>query len=263
MMNRVLTGFLIVIILMAFAPVYSKPTKQPTTTPARKTKPPRALTKKELNTFLDRLQKEFGGIKTSATDFVQEKHLSILQESVRSTGRTLYRYPKTVRFEILSPFRSVLIASERQVAKYEHIQGKWKKLKLKNTDIMAMVMENVSTWLRGDFRKHRRIYDISAKQGEAVRVILTPRHKEFRKVITAIELQFDKKIKRLVSVTIRESGGDYTVMKFHNERRNINFPKAVFDTSLDQPVKVILPKKPKPSTKPAMKIKKRVARTRE
>lgn len=215
--------------------------------PAKSTRP---LTETELAKLLDKLEKELGTLRTLSTDFRQEKHLSMFSDIVKAEGICLFRRPDTVRFELTKPFHSVMIAKGKAVAKFERIDGRWRKLKLGNPDVIRMVTGQIASWLQGRFRAKSDIYKISAVVGRRTTLILTPRKKGLREYITAIELGLTDDRKRIASVTIREAEGDFTVMRFTAERRDVVLPDRVFDATGEAPTPLPA-RKELPTSRPA------------
>ena len=206
----------------------------PGTRPAGEPKPapPRELSAAELKELLATLSKEMGSIRTLRAAFVQEKHVSLFTEVVKVEGWTFFSRPDCVRLEMTAPFRSALIAQGKSVAKYEFADGQWQKLKLQSPDVVLKVTGQIAAWLQGQLDKEG-IYTVSALAAAdgQVSVVLVPKAEELRKYISATELGLSADRKRLVSVTIREPGGDFTRMTFSAEERDVELPKEIFSTS--------------------------------
>jgi len=199
----------------------------------------RKLSDTELQVLLLRLENELGSIQSMKSDFVQEKHLSIFTDAAIAKGALFFLRPDNVRFEIREPFQSVLIARHNAVAKYEFVDGKWVKLNLGAPYVVLMVTGQIATWLQGRFRDKSDIYELSAIAGAHTVVILTPRNEQIKKHIAAIELGLSEEKNRVNSVTIRESGGDYTHMTFSNQERDISLPDRTFDTTGSMPFEMV------------------------
>ncbi len=207
----------------------------------------RKLTKNQLNRLLEQTEKEFGKIQSLSADFVQNKHLSIFTETIKSGGHFFFKSPGMIRFEITEPFKSVLIVNDGRVGKYEFVDGKWVKLNSGGQEMILVVMENITSWLKGRFRDQENIYTISAVEHkntkelqsniakQIITIILTPKDKRFRKYINSIELGMADDKKGLNHIIIRESGMDYTKIDFINEKRNIAFPAKVFEDCRFEP----------------------------
>jgi outer membrane lipoprotein-sorting protein len=198
----------------------------------------RPLSHDELQALLNRLETNLGGLKTLQAGFVQEKHLAIFTDVVKSEGLILFERPDRVRFEITKPFRSVLVTSGKSVARYEYESVGWRKLDAGDAPMVLIVTKQIGAWLEGRFRDENDIYGISAEVSETPTVILTPREEGLRKYISSIRLRLDSAVTRVASVTICEPSGDYTLMTFVDEERNATLPASAFDTTAPAPVEV-------------------------
>ena len=189
-----------------------------------------------LKKLLQQLEKEFGGIRSLQAEFIQENHLSVFEDVAQTRGVCLFLHPQSIRFEIQEPFRSIVVADGKHAARYEQLEGRWRKLNVQDGEALLVVMNQIAAWLQGDFNQQTDIYDIRARQAERVSVILIPRHKALLKIISSIELQLDKDKKKFTSVTMRQPGGDYSVMRFSSEQRNAALAAGLFDVSAKVPV---------------------------
>jgi outer membrane lipoprotein-sorting protein len=192
------------------------------------------LSADELQTLLTHIENRFGKIQSLITDFIQEKHLSIFTEVVKSRGVLMYQHPARIRFEFTEPFQSVFIVNDRSTATFEFVNKKWRKQNTGNARMTRMITEQILVWLQGRFREKDDVYDISAITNGRTRLILTPKHKAFRKHIQSIELGLNVDNTGLTDIILRESGNDYTLISFINERRNPEITKDAFAT--DNPV---------------------------
>jgi len=193
---------------------------------------------KELESFLIVLEKKFAEIRSLKVDFIQEKHLEMLSKPSIGKGILCFKQPKSIRFEMTQPFHSILIVDDEKVARYERTDNNWKKLQQGSTKVLSLVMNQITTWLQGNFREQSSIYHISAKQSEIKTVILTPKHKQLLTLISSIELGLNKKETRFDTVTIKEPGGDYTLLKLEKETRNPILPAKIFDTRAELPQEI-------------------------
>ena len=211
----------------------SQPGMVPETQPALSAEP---LGETELNALLDRLKQEQDALRTLLVEFSQEKHLSLFADVVRAEGFCLFRRPETVRFEFTAPYRSVLVAQGIQVAHFEHAGNQWERIRVNNPDVVRLVIGQISSWICGQFRNGSDIYSIAAFRDKDVLVRLTPRLQDLRRYITAVEVRFEIADKaRVTSVTIREPNGDFTILLFKRERRNISLADELFDTTGPKP----------------------------
>ncbi len=201
----------------------------------------RKIEGQELATLLKRLAKEFGQVRTLQAEFVQEKHLSLFKDVAETRGVFLFQQPRSVRFEIRQPFRSIVLADGKHAAKYEQVEGNWRRLDIQEAEVLLIVMNQISSWILGEFGKNTDLYDIRATQDGCISVILLPRPKAMSKIISEIDLQLDETSTRFKSIVVREPQGDYSIMKFVSEVRNAALDKNLFDTSSKVPLEYKYP----------------------
>ncbi len=165
--------------------------------------------------LIKKIAKSMGKAQTVVAEFEQEKHYSLFDEVVKQQGMILYRRPDRLRWEIQQPFRSILIVAGTEVAKFEFRKGKRKKLKLgRAKDVLLIVMDQIRSWFRGDFKKSDRDYDVDFFGQTPARIVMRPKSKSLRKAVHSFELVLAKDLASVTQVTIREQGGDKTVMRF-------------------------------------------------
>lgn len=205
---------------------------------------PVMLSEKELEKLLARIEKDTSALITLKTDMTQEKHLEMFNDVLRSKGVCIFQKPDKVRLDTSSPYRSSLITSGKRVVKYSFSNGKWVRLKLPSKDIVLMVTRQIADWLQGRFVTKDSLYNISAFKGRRTTITLTPKNDKLRATLNRIELTLSADRFRIESVTIFESGDDFTVMRFSNELENIELPKNVFDTHPAEPTLVNIPSPP-------------------
>ena len=193
------------------------------------------LSPDEQERFLKLVEGNLSTIRSLWTEFLQEKHLEIFTEVVKAKGRCIFQSPDRVRFEFTEPFKSVLIVKDGKLSKYEFLEGKWQKLETGQQQIILMVIDHITSWIRGRFAEKQDVYEIAVEKGDNTRIILSPKNEKFREHIRSIELVLTKEEKGLKQIIIREPGGDYTQITFINEKRNIDIPAAVFDGSGPEP----------------------------
>lgn len=196
------------------------------------------LNETELNALLDELDETFGALSTVRTRFVQEKHLAIFRDVVTAKGVLYFEKPDRVRFEIVEPFRSVLIADGKSVAQFEFIGGAWEKLRSGGRDGILTVTGQIASWLQGQFRQNGDIYAISARQGDRTSIVLKPKDQGLAEYIRRINIALDKSHSRIERLEIHEPSGDYTAIVFSENSHNVELPPGLFRTSGQAPAQV-------------------------
>jgi outer membrane lipoprotein-sorting protein len=188
---------------------------------------------KEAQAFLALAEKNLGAMKSLRAEFRQEKHLTMFSDVIKSRGVLAFARPNQLRWEIIKPFRSLLIVNGQKVAKFDSRDGKPRKLKLGAEKVVREITNQVFMWHQGRFRQQSGAYQIEVFGGPVRQVVLRPKNPKLREAIKAIELRFSKDLTRIMTVTIRESGGDFTRLTFINEQQNKKMPQQYF--SVERP----------------------------
>jgi outer membrane lipoprotein-sorting protein len=184
--------------------------------------------------LLRRLRESRAPYHTFATRFVQRKHLDILQVDLESEGMIFFRRPGSVRYEILSPSRSLMVYDGKKVRCYAFSEGKWNLLNSPSATAIGQVLRQIGRWIQGDFDADRKMFEISvvsAQDGGGC-IHLVPHSEALAKYVRRVEIYVvkatdDYQVNRVI---IRESDVDMTDMRFRQERRNQEIPEGTFAT---------------------------------
>lgn len=214
---------LITIILFAVAPLFAIE--------------PKPVSEDQLSQLLENIEKNFSKIKTLKTMLIQEKNISLFSETIISTGFCIFKSPDKLRLEFIKPFKSSLIINNHQIFKYEFFNGNWQKLDSGNKEIMLLIMENITSWLKGRF-KDPNLYEIIAFKNKNITFLLTPKASEFKKFIKSFELGLNSEMNGLEYIIINETKKNYTKILFHNDEINKEIPDIIFDGTHDKPYPV-------------------------
>ncbi len=172
------------------------------------------------------LKETAGSIETVQAEFVQEKHLEILNKPLISTGYLYFKAPESLRWEYASPFESVLLMHKGNVARY--VKGEDGFVRDEGTRLQAMqiVMDEISMWLSGNFRDNPD-FEASLEPGPVI--VLKPKNEGFAAIIQRIELALSQTPGLIETVAIYESETSFTRLKFANERLNQPIQDSVFE----------------------------------
>ena len=172
------------------------------------------------------LKETAGSIETVQAEFVQEKHLEILNKPLISTGSLYFKAPGSLRWEYASPFESVLLMHKGNVARFVKGEDGFARDEGTRLQAMQIVMDEISMWLGGNFRDNPD-FEASLKPGPVI--VLTPKNEGFAAIIQRIELALSQIPGLIETVTIYESKTSFTRLAFTNERLNQPIPDSVFE----------------------------------
>ena len=177
------------------------------------------------NSFQE-IKKETGNIKSIKAQFIQEKHMKILKRPLISKGVFLFQNPGSLRWEYISPIKSILLIHNGNTKRYSNKNGVITKDSGISLEAMQFVMQEITGWLSGNF-DNNPLFNATLKQGKTI--VLIPKNKSFSKMIEKIEISFSKKPGVIDFVMIYESKDSYTKLKFINQVINEKLEDALFN----------------------------------
>jgi hypothetical protein len=169
-----------------------------------------------------------------ATRFTQHKRLAMLDVTLESEGMIFFSRPGSIRFEMLSPVRSLMLYDGKKVRCYTFTDGAWKLLNNPAATAIGQVLRQIGRWIQGDFDADRKMFDIDVVPAEtgAGCIRMLPRNEALSKYIQRIEIYVEKAPEyRVTRVLIRESDVDMTDMRFRQELRNQPTPEGTYSSA--------------------------------
>ncbi len=189
---------------------------------------------------LEQLGGAMARAETLFTHFVQERHLSLFNEPLRSEGFLCFQKPGRIRWETTSPYKSILVSDGSGVAQFEWADGKWKKLEIGLGDALQNVVSQIAGVMDGRFAGDRRNYSASlTHSSEGYVVKLVPQNAMVRRMMAAIEVHLAADLKGTRRVVLRETGGDFTDIRFSEQVANLVMPPRSFDRTAPMDIETI------------------------
>lgn len=169
---------------------------------------------------------------TVFTRFVQERHLALFAEPLRSEGFLCFQQPGRIRWETLVPYQSILVSDGAGVAQFEYADGHWKKLDLGLGGALQHIVSQIAGVMDGRFARDQRGYTAMVTNGvDELVVTLIPQNETIRKVMASIELHLAANLTATRRIVLRETDGDYTEIIFTGQTVNFEPPAKTFDRS--------------------------------
>ena len=164
---------------------------------------------------------------TIQSDFVQEKHLTVLSDKIVSTGKFYFKKENQLRWEYTSPIKYLIILSNNKV--FIKDNNKTNQYDLGSNKAFREINNIMSGAVQGnllqDETKYKPVYYESNKN---YLVILTPIDKTMKDYIKSIYLYFDKKNLSVTMIKLVENSDDYTLIQFSNRKQNMVISADMF-----------------------------------
>lgn len=166
-------------------------------------------------------------IRSVKSDFLQKRFLQILTKPLLSEGKLFFYTPDSLRWEYLSPLRSVMLQKGSTIQVYNFSEGKWKPEITQAVEARRMVVAEISQWFQGRFDESKA-FKHTYSPGPPARIILLPRD-GINRFIQRIEIVLSAKPGVIDRVEIEEPGGSRTSIEFRNVEINSSFSSEVFE----------------------------------
>ena len=153
-------------------------------------------------------------LKTISSDFIQEKHVSMLKEPLISSGRFVYEKPDRLYWEIIKPSPAGFVVRGGKARRWEGDPHKAETFDVQREPVARAIVEQVSAWARADFPWLEKRYRITITEDRPTSLKLLPLSSQEKKYVSHLIIAFSGDWSHVISVEIHEKGGDYVRIKF-------------------------------------------------
>lgn len=182
---------------------------------------------KDLSQLQKRIQATSKEIISIQASFEQLKHLSILENDIKSSGMFYFKREDMLKWAYEKPYQYVIVMTGDEI-KIKNEQ-KVSAFNVKSNRIFSEISLMMSILLRGEiFESHS--FSIEMKENNNYYLaLLQPSTKELKQFLSTVYMYFDKKQLTVSKLRMMEKSGDYTLITFHNKETNIEIPDNIFD----------------------------------
>lgn len=159
------------------------------------------------------IQKTARKVKSVRTRFVQKKRMKMLKDPLVSRGRLVFKSPKEIRWEYISPFRSLVVMRKGRMDRFVWRNGKFVKDADAETRTMHIVLQEVADWMKGEFTSSKS-FNASLKPGIPSVIVMKPRIKAIKKFIEQITVTLSRTPGIIQKVEIIEPNDATTTLEF-------------------------------------------------
>ena len=180
--------------------------------------------------LMKQLSERMGAVTAFEACFIQEHHLTLYLDVLTANGVCYFQAPDRFRWEILTPYHSIVVFNHDRAAKFEERDGSMVYVKSGAYDIIRGLMAQMTGWMRGDFTGDREAFTIRVFAGTAgYELELTPRGQEIKQYIQQIEVYLTKEPLQTARIVIREPEQDYLEITFCDVRENAALNPELFN----------------------------------
>jgi outer membrane lipoprotein carrier protein len=165
--------------------------------------------------FYSALAKRSKDISTVTADFVQSKHIKVVDETLVSKGSFYYKKSGNVRFDYTSP--KVMSIVMNSVKLHILSSGKTTTFQLDNQKGLSDLARVMEACIGGDINSIPKSYRVSYRLlPNRHNLIIVPKNKEILGPYSKIELFLNESDFSLEEMVLYEKSNDFTTYKFSN-----------------------------------------------
>jgi len=184
------------------------------------------LSASEQSEFKSKVQKTAQNTQTIVSDFVQTKHISVLDNAITSEGKLVFKAPDLVKWEYLKPYQNTAIFKDDQLL--VNNEGKRQNIDLGANKMFRSLNSLIVNSIKGDMFDESQFDLEYFKFNDTYLVKFVPKDKRVRKFIASFELKFSSANAEVDEVKLIEPNADYTLITFQNRKVNTTVSDSAF-----------------------------------
>jgi len=181
---------------------------------------------KDKTAFLEKFNQTTKTITSIKSNFVQEKHLSALEDKIISKGIFRYKKDNKVRLEYTTPFSYIMVLNNGKM--YIKDGSKVNKFDTRSNKMFRQINDMLVNTLNGNL-VNSKDYSITYYENDLIYLIeLKPLDMAVQEMMDNIKIYVDKKKLTVNKIEIIEKSGDYTLISFSDIQQNTEIKDEEF-----------------------------------
>lgn len=165
-------------------------------------------------------------LKSMECEFVQTKHLKMLNDKMVSKGKMYYSQPNKLRWEYVSPYTYIFTLNNTKVMMSKG--GRNDVIDVNQSKVFREIARIMMNSVVGKCLDDKNFQTgITATESEWI-VTMTPLNKNIKQMFAQIVLHFDISRAMVSAVELKEKNGDKTIIELKNVRTNRPIDDKVF-----------------------------------
>jgi outer membrane lipoprotein-sorting protein len=163
---------------------------------------------------------------TIKADFIQEKEMSFMEESVSSSGKFYFQKEKLLRWEYTNPFNYAIILNNNRIRIMD--EGKNKDFDAGSNRMFIEISDIMSGMVNGSLLNSDKFRATWFESPEHYIVEMVPVATAMKDYLSMIRLDISKKDYSVDGLKMVEKSGDFTRITFRNKQFNEAIPAEIF-----------------------------------
>jgi outer membrane lipoprotein-sorting protein len=174
----------------------------------------------------EKLNEASKNTKSIESDFVQFKHMDILENDMESTGHFSFSTPDKVRWEYFTPYKYIIVINTGVM--WINDGKKTQKYDTETNKMFKEINDLMLGMLQGKILESKSFKSALFENDKQVLAKLIPQTTEMKEFLSEIQLYFNKTDYSVNEIKMLEQSGDFTLIKFNNKKLNVVIPNSKF-----------------------------------
>lgn len=181
---------------------------------------------------IEKVQKELAKLtentQTIQSPFIQEKHLSFLEENIISKGKFFFKSPNQLRWEYSEPFEYIIVFSDKNI--FIKDDGKISTFDTESNKMFSEINNMMIGTIQGNLFTDSERFEVKYFENKSQYLLeLEPKMEEMKGMLKIIKIYIDKVDITVARIKMIESSDDYTSIEFTNRTLNQNIDNSIFN----------------------------------
>ncbi len=160
------------------------------------------------------------------SNFIQEKHLWMLEEVLISEGRFLFQKENNVRWQYDTPVEYLILIHNGKFSIVSN--GKVNEFDIESNPMFRQINNMIVAAIRGDFMSNNDFESQFFEDPSSYLSVLIPKINAVSSMLSSIEIYFGKDDMQVNRVIFKEPGDDMTIISFIDKKINSDIPEKEF-----------------------------------
>jgi len=185
-----------------------------------------SLSEIEIENFKEAILNTAKKTSTISCTFVQNKHISFLENDIKSSGNLYFKAPSWVKWEYQTPFLYSIIFKDDKLLVNDN--GTKSAIDVGSSKMFKQLNSLIVNSVQGTMFSTNDFEISYFKSDSYWKAVFVPKDKKMVKMMAQIELKFDLQSYVVFEVVMREPNQDYTQILFSDRKDNMPLDDAIF-----------------------------------
>lgn len=155
---------------------------------------------------------------TINSEFIQYKHLDIIENDIVSKGNFSFKTPDKVRWQYTNPYYYLIVMNKGKM--WIKDNSKITEYDTKSNKVFKEINDLMIGLLKGNILENTDFITNFFSSDKEILAVLKPKKDEMKDFLAEINIFFDKNDYVVSKIVMNEYSGDYTLIEFKNRKFN-------------------------------------------